>query len=191
MALHVLLNYIDFFAALCGITATYMCSRNNVRHWPITVLTCALNSLIFAWLGMYANSMVQALTCLLSIKGWISWEIGDASHVRWATQNEIGLLFFYALGAFVLCYAVFFMLYKPIIADVISAVFAMVGMYTLGRRWVQAWLIYLCLHSYFLLLMIHSGLLFGVCKFTVNLCIAQSGIRQWAKIASNIQPKLN
>lgn len=184
---YIVIEYIDLFATVTGVLSVYLSSKNLTQHWPVTVLSCFFAAWLFACLDMYANCFVQAVSCVLSLKGWFSWQVGKASHVRWASNREF-LFSILAIIIFTLfVQGIYRTFYELALFDLIAAGFLILGMYSLGRRWVQSWFVFLFLDSCYIFIMIHHGMVFSILKYAMYVYLAQNGARSWSRLARNPQ----
>ncbi|MEC7030836.1 MAG: nicotinamide mononucleotide transporter family protein [Pseudomonadota bacterium] len=172
------LTLLDCFGALCGFVATGLSSQNDIRHWPISIMSFVLYGIIFASIGMYGNSLVQFLLLAMSFVGWKNWS-SDTSVIRWASTYELMIALCMGLlggGIIVLLQVVFSHLNWE---DALSAAFLFISIYALGQRYIQVWMLFFCLDVYFCIVMLQSGLYFSAAKYLSYLFFAQQGYFKW------------
>ena len=173
------LSLLDCFGAICGFVSTGLSSQNDIRHWPISIMSFVLYGLIFASIGMYGNSLIQFLLLAMSLVGWKNWS-SDASVIRWASKYELMMALCMGIlgGLFLVSLQV---VCSQLInwEDALSAAFLFISIYALGQRYIQVWMLFFCLDVYFCTTMIKMGLYFSAAKYLSYLFFAQLGCFNW------------
>lgn len=175
----------ELLAAVLGIAAVFLATRQNVWNWPLGIVNFVLYIVIFYQAKLYAQVGLQVVYIVLAIYGWWNWRHGGVdrgelrvSRVR--SREAILLLLGFAVAtpalALVLARATDASL--PLADSALTAA-SLVAQYMMTRKYVECWLVWLVADLAYVTVFIHQALWPTVGLYLVFCVLAVMGWRDW------------
>jgi nicotinamide mononucleotide transporter len=155
---------IETLAALLGIAAVFLATRQNVWNWPLGIINFALYVVVFSQAKLYAQVGLQVVYIVLAVYGWWNWLHGGADRgelrvTRVASREALLLTLAFALAtpalAFILARATDAAL--PLADSALTAA-SLVAQYMMTRKYVECWLVWLAADIAYVAVFIHQSL---------------------------------
>lgn len=179
------MNLVELIAAVLGIAAVFLATRQNVWNWPLGILNFALYIIVFYQAKLYAQVGLQVMYIGLAMYGWWNWLHGGAHHgelrvSRVGSREAILLTLAFALATpaltFVLARATDAAL--PLADSALTAA-SLVAQYMMTRKYVECWLVWLAADMAYVALFIHQSLWPTVGLYVAFCALAAMGWRDW------------
>jgi nicotinamide mononucleotide transporter len=176
---------IETLAALLGIAAVFLATRQNVWNWPLGIINFALYVVVFSQAKLYAQVGLQVVYIVLAVYGWWNWLHGGADRgelrvTRVASREALLLTLAFALAtpalAFILARATDAAL--PLADSALTAA-SLVAQYMMTRKYVECWLVWLAADIAYVAVFIHQSLWPTVALYVVFCVLAVMGWRDW------------
>lgn len=72
-------NYIEIIAAILGVAAVWLTTRQNIWCWPIGLANVILSMIVFFSAKLYYDFILQIFYFGLTLYGWYHWLYGNKS----------------------------------------------------------------------------------------------------------------
>jgi nicotinamide mononucleotide transporter len=80
-------NYIEIFGAVTGIIYVFLEIRQNIRLWPVGIITSAVYIWVFFTSKIYADMSLQVYYLVISCLGWYWWARGKGQGAQGRGQG--------------------------------------------------------------------------------------------------------
>lgn len=164
----------------------------NIREihwgWPLAVVSSLLYFGVFWRSRLYGDAALQIFFALVAFWGWLQWLRGtrqDGSPLRVARMTRPALLL--AVAACVLLWpAIGFFLRRFTDTDVpwwdaFPTAASLVGQFLLGRKFIENWLVWLCVNVVSVGLFAYKGLWLTVVLYSLFALLSLAGWRAWRR----------
>ena len=188
------MNKVEHVAAVFGIAAVYLGTKQNIWSWPTTIVNVALYAFVFHNARLYAGSLLQVMFIIISINGWYQWLYGGRNRTELKVSRTprrlavilavIGVSFALLLGTF---------LHRrtnaalPFLDSALSSA-SVVAQWMLTRKLLENWLVWVAVDVVYVGMFLASSLTITAGLYFVFLVLCVMGYRQWK--ASLSEPEL-
>ncbi|MDX5406346.1 MAG: nicotinamide riboside transporter PnuC [Chromatiaceae bacterium] len=144
------LLYLEYAANGFYLLAVFLAARNSIHTWWLGIIGCALFSLLFYQVKLYAEVMLMLFFIATNAIGWYQW--GRVSGVKQITDTALVRLLGYASLALVVTVLYGFMLhrltdaYAPFVDSAIL-MFSVIAQFLLMNRKLETWWFWLIVNS--------------------------------------------
>ncbi len=189
------MSALELAAALFGIVAVYLSTRENILSWPIALMNVGLYTVVFFRERLYADMGLQVVYFLLSLYGWYEWKFGGAnkstlrvsrlSPSKWLILISVHLVAWLILG---------WVLASRTNAaipwlDSFLTTGSLVAQWMMTRKLLENWAVWFALDLIYVPMFISRGLYATAGLYAVFLVLAAKGWRDWKRsyLANSIQ----
>lgn len=189
------MSALELAAALFGIVAVYLSTRENILSWPIALINVGLYTVVFFRERLYADMGLQVVYFLLSLYGWYEWKFGGAnkstlrvsrlSPSKWLILISVHLVAWLILG---------WVLASRTNAaipwlDSFLTTGSLVAQWMMTRKLLENWAVWFALDLIYVPMFISRGLYATAGLYAVFLVLAAKGWRDWKRsyLANSIQ----
>ena len=182
-----------------GLIYLWLEYKANIWLWLVSIIMPIVHGYLYYARGIYADFAMEAYYVAIAVYGWAVWRFNDNPRSKNSRQRPITHtpkhIYPYILAAIVLLWAVgYFILTHftdskvPVIDSLTSAI-SMVAMWTLARKYVQQWLLWLVVDAISAALYVYKQIPFTAALYAFYTVIAVLGYRRWTKQAEVSQGK--
>ena len=178
---------LELYAAVLGVIAVWLTTRQNPWCWPIGLLVVLLYSWIFFDFKLYSNMLLQLAFAVFQLYGWWQWtRPGEDRPIRQVTYLGtapllsglgVGLLASLALGA---AMATWTDAAEPWLDATLTA-FSLVAQFWMAQKRVQCWPLWIMLDVIFVGLFLYKGMYITAALYALFTLIALQGWRSWRR----------
>ncbi|MDD2058257.1 nicotinamide riboside transporter PnuC [Pseudomonas sp. GD03860] len=178
---------LELFAAVLGVIAVWLTTKQNPWCWPIGLVMVLLYSWVFFEVRLYSDMLLQLVYAVLQLYGWWQWTRPDSKRqARQVTYLDaqpmifglgLGLLGSLALGA---AMATWTDAAQPWLDAALTG-FSLVAQWWMAQKRVQCWLLWIVLDVIFVGLFLYKGLYLTAALYALFTLIAVQGWRQWRR----------
>ncbi|MEO3679417.1 nicotinamide riboside transporter PnuC [Rheinheimera sp. FR7-31] len=142
--------YLEYAANGFYLLAVFLAARNSIHTWWLGIIGCALFSLLFYQVKLYAEVLLMLFFIATNAIGWYQW--GRASGVKQITDTALTRLLAYAALALVVTVLYGFMLhrltdaYAPFVDSAIL-MFSIIAQFLLMNRKLKTWWFWLIVNT--------------------------------------------
>jgi nicotinamide mononucleotide transporter len=176
---------LELFAALFGVAAVYLATRENILSWPIALVNVGLYTVVFYEARLYADMGLQVVYFALSLYGWYEWQFGGASRTALRVSRTPRRLWV-VLGVM---HVVAWLLLGALLARTTNAAIpwldsflttgSLVAQWMMTRKLLENWAIWLALDIIYVPMFISRGLYATAGLYALFLVLAVLGWRDW------------
>ncbi|MGH8381891.1 nicotinamide riboside transporter PnuC [Pseudomonas sp.] len=178
---------LELFAAVLGVIAVWLTTKQNPWCWPIGLVMVLLYSWIFFEVRLYSDMLLQLVYAVLQLYGWWQWTRPDSQHeARQVSHLDtqpmlfglgLGLLGSLALGA---AMATWTDAAQPWLDAALTA-FSLVAQLWMAQKRVQCWPLWIVLDVIFVGLFLYKALYLTAALYALFTLIAVQGWREWRR----------
>ncbi|WP_136476462.1 nicotinamide riboside transporter PnuC [Pseudomonas sp. DG56-2] len=178
---------LELFAAVLGVIAVWLTTKQNPWCWPIGLVMVLLYSWIFFEVRLYSDMLLQLVFAVLQVYGWWQWTRPDRQREarqvsQLATQPlllglGLGLLGSLALGA---AMSTWTDAAQPWLDAALTA-FSLVAQLWMAQKRVECWPLWVVLDVIFVGLFLYKGLYLTAALYALFTLIAVRGWREWRR----------
>lgn len=170
----------------------WMVERNMRVHplgWPLAIASSALYGLLFADSRLYGEAGLQGFFIVVSVWGWHQWlqgtEAGRPLSVRHMPARERSAA---ALCTLLAWPALALLLHRTTDSDVpwldaLPTVASVTGQWLLGRKRVEAWVVWMGVNVFSVGLFLYKSLWLTALLYAVFAVLSVAGWRAWRRLA--------
>lgn len=142
--------YLEYAANGFYLLAVFLAARNSIHTWWLGIIGCALFSLLFYQVKLYAEVLLMLFFIATNAIGWYQW--GRASGIKQITDTALTRLLAYAALALVVTVLYGFMLhrltdaYAPFVDSAIL-MFSIIAQFLLMNRKLETWWFWLIVNT--------------------------------------------
>lgn len=173
-------------ATFLGILSVYLLAKGDGRGWGLGVLWALLTAYVY-WVGeIYGSFALQGMFLVLQLGGLWRWRQGQQKDLRQAsrrmTRRELGLaVIFTGLGWPLLWHLLNFSGGEWVLLDSFLTSGSLVAQATMVLGLAEAWLIWLVVDLFYIVLSALSGMHAFVLLYAVFTGLALQGWREWTR----------
>ncbi len=180
------MNPLEAAAALFGVVAVWLTTRENVWCWPLGLVNVALSGIVFYEARLYADAGLQVVYVALCLYGWYQWLRGGPGKGALRVSRTPGawLVGLFALGAWT---AVLLGLALRSLTDASlpfwdssTTAFSLVAQGMQTRKWIENWPIWIAVDLVYVGMYVYKELFLMAALYLVFLVLAVMGLRQWS-----------
>ena len=179
------LTYLEYAANGFYLLAVFLAARNSIHTWWLGIIGCALFSLLFYQVKLYAEVLLMLFFIATNAIGWYQW--GRASGVKQITDTALVRLLAYATLALVVTVFYGFMLhrltdaYAPFVDSAIL-MFSVIAQFLLMNRKLETWWFWLIVNTLAVPLYLSRELQLTALVYTGFWFNAWYGWYQWRRL---------
>lgn len=179
------LLYLEYAANGFYLLAVFLAARNSIHTWWLGIIGCALFSLLFYQVKLYAEVMLMLFFIATNAIGWYQW--GRVSGVKQITDTALVRLLGYASLALVVTVLYGFMLhrltdaYAPFVDSAIL-MFSVIAQFLLMNRKLETWWFWLIVNTLAVPLYLSRELQLTALVYTGFWFNAWYGWYQWRRL---------
>lgn len=193
-------NYIEIFGAVTGIIYVFLEIRQNIRLWPVGIITSAVYIWVFFTSKIYADMSLQVYYLVISCLGWYWWARGTEQGAEGKAQGAKGeekeglqvtrlkfktgvVLFF----VFVLLFAIMWVILtrltdSPVpIRDSFITSLSIIATWMLARKIYEHWYLWIIVNFVSAVLFLTRGLYPTLLLYVVYGLMSFAGLVKWRK----------
>lgn len=181
------MNYLDFLGALLSLASTLLYTRENIIAWPVGLLACSINFVLYAKHGIYADAYLEIAYVFITFYGWYQWLYGAKDHaslkIRHIRINEAWLLLSIGIGSSALIgfYLSHYTTSNIPYLDATTTVFSLIGQWLICKKIIETWLVWFVVDGIYVWLYLHKAIPFHSLLMMLYLAIALFGYYRWDK----------
>lgn len=178
---------LELFAAVLGVIAVWLTTRQNPWCWPIGLVMVLLYSWIFFEVRLYSDMLLQLVYAVLQLYGWWQWtRPGNEQLARQVSYLPVqpmlfslglGLLGSLALGA---AMSTWTDAAQPWLDAALTG-FSLVAQWWMAQKRVQCWPLWIVLDVIFVGLFLYKGLYLTAALYALFTLIAVQGWYAWRR----------
>lgn len=180
--------FLEVTAVFFGLLSVWFARKANIWVYPTGIISTAIYIYITLYIGLYADTFINAYYTLMSIYGWYVWtRIGKDN-----SPTPVGRMNFrerIIAGVFltISIATLYFILNNYTDSDVplidsITTGIAFVGMWLMAKKKVENWSFWIAADVISIPLYLYKGLALTAFQFAVFLILAILGLIEWRKI---------
>lgn len=188
------MNWLEFFAALLGITSVWFARKENILVFPFGIANVLIYIYICFAARLYANAGINAVYLISNIYGWYMWSRTDENSRTLRISRNTPKQNFVAWAAVAFIYiAVFFILryvnradahyansYLPYI-DSFNTAFFLVATVLMAVKKLENWQFWIIGNIVSIPIFASQGLFFTSGQYSVFLVLAILGWKEWRR----------
>jgi nicotinamide mononucleotide transporter len=184
--------YLDLLGAVLSLLSTLLYTRENINAWPMGLLACGLNFLLYANRGIYADAYLEITYVFITFYGWYQWLYGSKEktpiHIRHITFHEIILLL--SIGAVSSGLIGFYLAHYtdstiPYL-DAGTTIFSLIGQWLICKKIIETWLVWFVVDGIYVWLYMHKAIPFHSILMMLYLGIALWGYYRWRQSLNKV-----
>lgn len=161
--------------------------RVHVWGWPLAIASSLLYGVFFARGKLYGEACLQLVFVAVSIWGWAQWlkrpaaDASVTSPVQYVGQRQRWVLLILILGLWPLM-GLALRRYTDTdvpFGDAFPTTLSLLGQYLLGRKYVENWVVWLCVNVVSMALFAYKGFWLTVVLYGIFAVLSALGWRQW------------
>lgn len=198
-------NYLEIFGAVTGVLYVFLEIRQDVRLWPVGIVTSSVYLWVFFVNQFYADAGLQCYYLIVSLLGWFWWRQSRSSYksesvddkairdVGKSLKEELVVshitlkMAIILLGVFVVFYLIVWQLLSrftdsPVAAaDTFISTLSAIATWMLARKIIEHWYLWLIINIFASVLFFTRGLYPTALLYVVYLVMAVIGLKTWRK----------
>jgi nicotinamide mononucleotide transporter len=188
------MNPLEAAAALFGVAAVWLTTRENVWCWPLGLVNVALSGVVFYEARLYADAGLQVVYIALCLYGWYQWlhggpEKGTLGVSRTPAAWLVGLAALGVATAGLLGLALRSLTDASLpFWDSSTAAFSLVAQAMQARKWIENWPIWIAVDLVYVGMYVYKELFIMAALYLIFLGLAVMGLRQWSRSIARTRP---
>lgn len=181
-------------AALLGIIAVYLSTRQSVASWPVGILYAGMYVVVFFQARLYASAGLHVTYLVLSVYGWWSWLRGGTRRTPLkvararprvvAAALALAVVAWLTLGTYLRRETAAALPYLDSLLTCIS----LVAQWMLARKLLENWILWILVDLVYVPLYLSQNLRSTAILYTVYLGLAAKGWWDWRRELTEADP---
>ena len=183
---------IEIFAAICGLVAVWLTTRQHILTWPIGLVQVVLYVFIFYNAKLYSDMVLHVVYIGLQLFGWYNWlhggtDRGELKVSRMTTTQRtttvtsiicITCIWGYLMGRYTDAHMVY--------PDAFIAVTSLASQWFLTKKKLESWYGWILVDVVAVIVYVMKDLTVTAILYAVFLVLAVSGASQWKRSLRSI-----
>jgi nicotinamide mononucleotide transporter len=174
----------ETLAALVGVVAVFLSTRQNVWSWPVGIVYAGMYVVVFAQARLLASAVLHVVYLVLSVYGWWAWLRGDEGSPLLVTRARrrtilaaigLALVVWLSLGTLLRNETTAALPYL----DSLLTCLSLVAQWMLARKILENWAIWILLDLAYVPMYLSQGLEPTAGLYGVYLGLAIKGWVDW------------
>ncbi|WP_432544529.1 nicotinamide riboside transporter PnuC [Kineococcus sp. SYSU DK002] len=180
-------TWAEVLGFVTGAVCVWFVARQNVWNWPLGIANNLLWIVLFASVGLYADSGLQVVYVVLAVWGWYQWLRGGDSRsglvvTRTTARQWRGLLVAGAVGgAGLVLYLDHFTGSTVPLADAATTTLSLLATWGQCRKKVESWWLWITADVVYVPLYLHKGLTLTAVLYVGFLVLCVKGLLAWRR----------
>jgi nicotinamide mononucleotide transporter len=181
-------SWAELIGFISGAVTVWLVARTNAWNWPIGIVNSLFFLLLFASVGLFADSGLQVVFVVLGVYGWWSWvrggprsnplPISRLSARQWLTVGVVGILATAALTALLIVATPstvpFF--------DAVTTVLSLLAVWAQARKKLESWWLWIAADLIYIPLYLYKGLTLTAVLYVGFALLCVYGLRRWTRL---------
>lgn len=184
-------NYIEIFGVISGVIYVFLEIRQDVRLWPVGIITAGVYMWVFFDGKLYADACLQCYYLVISVLGWYWWAksatpSNNEKNIMRVTNIKKGTIMVLSVVFTVSFLIVWKLLDKltdsPVpMADAFMSTLSAIATWMLARKYIEHWYLWIIIDFFAVFLFFERGLYPTIALYLVYGVMAFVGLKEWRK----------
>lgn len=183
---------VEIFAAICGLVAVWLTTRQHILNWPIGLIQVSLYIFVFYEAKLYSDMILHVVYVGLQVFGWYNWlhggtDRGELQVSRMTTTQRVATMILiicvtgiwgYLMGRYTDAHMVY--------PDAFIAVASLSSQWLLTKKKLESWYGWIIVDIVAVIVYALKDLTVTAILYAVFLGLAFLGARQWRRSIQEI-----
>lgn len=176
------MSTIEILSVVFGGISVYLTIKQNILCWIFGLISCILLSYYFYNIQFYTQMILQLVSIIQCIYGWIRWNEVDNKEVKSIGYTKS----FTLIGMCMLIGVAFTLLTNTtndnwLYLDGVGGIVALLATYLLVIKKIEAWWIFVINNIMLIILCIHQNIYYIAAFNLMLILLSISGYKEWKK----------